>query len=486
MDGLQASLDSAASASEAASRQAANVLTFTQWLVAFFVLVLTVAAFFGYGKFNDILNKAKGFRDEAANHASEAANHAKQVADHAKEVADCAHRVRDALKSIEATDRKATEYLDRIKHFTDEAQAKARDLQSIQITGDVSQDQKQDLSDLAARLDLVEALGLPLDPKSYFARGNAYYTKEDYERAAQCYQKAAQLRPQYDEAWFNWGTALCDQAKTKEGDEADRLFHLAGDKYARAVEIKPDKDEAWYNWGTALSDQAETKEGDEADRLFQLAGDKYARAVEIKPEDHEAWYNWGTTLSDQAKAKDGAAANSLFQQAAEKHARAVQLKPGMHEAWNNWGTALSDQAKTKQGAEADSLFQQAGEKYARAIAIKPDKHEAWYNWGNALLFQGRAKQDEEADTLFQQAEEKYARAVEIKPDYVEAYFNRACTRSLHANAAEALADLKQAINLNSKCREDAKTDPDFEPIHSDAGFRKLVGLDPNKPEQDQP
>ena len=442
MDGLQASLDSAASASEAASRQAANVLTFTQWLVAFFVLVLTVAAFFGYGKFNDILNKAKGFRDEAANHASEAANHAKQVADHAKEVADCAHRVRDALKSIEATDRKATEYLDRIKHFTDEAQAKARDLQSIQITGDVSQDQKQDLSDLAARLDLVEALGLPLDPKSYFARGNAYYTKEDYERAAQCYQKAAQLRPQYDEAWFNWGTALCDQAKTKEGDEADRLF--------------------------------------------QLAGDKYARAVEIKPEDHEAWYNWGTTLSDQAKAKDGAAANSLFQQAAEKHARAVQLKPGMHEAWNNWGTALSDQAKTKQGAEADSLFQQAGEKYARAIAIKPDKHEAWYNWGNALLFQGRAKQDEEADTLFQQAEEKYARAVEIKPDYVEAYFNRACTRSLHANAAEALADLKQAINLNSKCREDAKTDPDFEPIHSDAGFRKLVGLDPNKPEQDQP
>ena len=38
----------------------------------------------------------------------------------------------------------------------------------------------------------------------------------------------------------NWGNVLAVQAKTKAGEEADRLFEEAGRKYAEALRLKPD------------------------------------------------------------------------------------------------------------------------------------------------------------------------------------------------------------------------------------------------------
>ncbi|MDZ4779905.1 MAG: hypothetical protein SGJ19_06615, partial [Planctomycetia bacterium] len=46
--------------------------------------------------------------------------------------------------------------------------------------------------------------------------------------------------------------ALYEQAQTKSGAEADRLFDLAAEKYEVALKIKPDKHEALNNWGNAL------------------------------------------------------------------------------------------------------------------------------------------------------------------------------------------------------------------------------------------
>jgi len=80
----------------------------------------------------------------------------------------------------------------------------------------------------------------------------------------------------------NWGVALSDQAKTKQGAEADRLFEAAGQKYAEALRIKPDKHDALLNWGAALSAQAQTKHGAEADRLFEAARQKFETAEQLQ------------------------------------------------------------------------------------------------------------------------------------------------------------------------------------------------------------
>ena len=50
------------------------------------------------------------------------------------------------------------------------------------------------------------------------------------------------------------------------------------------LKIKPDKHEALYNWGLALAFQALTKDGQQADRLWALAGKKYDAALKIKPD----------------------------------------------------------------------------------------------------------------------------------------------------------------------------------------------------------
>ena len=101
------------------------------------------------------------------------------------------------------------------------------------------------------------------------------------------YDKVVSLRVEYDRgsaaelagplswAYLMQGNALSAQAKTKSGEEADRLFALAGEKSQAALQIKPDMHEALNNWGTALSAQARTKSGEEADRLFALAGEKH-------------------------------------------------------------------------------------------------------------------------------------------------------------------------------------------------------------------
>jgi hypothetical protein len=60
-----------------------------------------------------------------------------------------------------------------------------------------------------------------------------------------------------------------------------RLYPLIGEKHAAALAIKPDKYGALSNWGIVLARQAKSKAGEEADRLFAPAAEEYAAALAI-------------------------------------------------------------------------------------------------------------------------------------------------------------------------------------------------------------
>lgn len=62
------------------------------------------------------------------------------------------------------------------------------------------------------------------------------------------------------------------------------MFAQSYEKYEASLKIKPDKHEAFYNWGIALSDQAKTKSGEEAGRLNALAEEKFEAARLLDPE----------------------------------------------------------------------------------------------------------------------------------------------------------------------------------------------------------
>ena len=244
-----------------------------------------------------------------------------------------------------------------------------------------------------------------------------------YHQAFEKFQKAVEIKPDKHEALYNWGIDLGNLAQTKEGKDAEDLYHQAFEKFQKAVEIKPDKHEAFNNWGNFLGKLAQTKEGKDAEDLYHQAFEKFQKAVEIKPDFHDAFNNWGTDLGNLAQTKEGKDAEDLYHQAFEKFQKAVEIKPDEHDALYNWGTYLGELAQTKEGKDAEDLYHQAFEKFQKAVEIKPDEHDALYNWGNFLGELAQTKEGKDAEDLYHQAFEKYQKAVEIKPDEHDALYN---------------------------------------------------------------
>ncbi|GEM_PF-4017931 len=258
-----------------------------------------------------------------------------------------------------------------------------------------------------------------------FASGVALTHLERQEEACEKYAKAVEIKPDYHQAFNNWGYTLFDLKRYEEACE----------KYSKAVEIKPDKHEAFFNWGNALV---------ELERYGDACG-KYEKAVEINPDDHHAFFNWGNALSDLKR----------YEEACEKYAKAVEINPDDHHAFFNWGNALSDLKR----------YEEACEKYANAIKIKPDDHEAFHIWGNALSKLER----------YEEAVEKYTKALEIRPDDEHALFNTACVYGLMNNLEQCLQYLeKWSSTAANPTASTIASDSDFDQLRSEPRFIEFV------------
>ena len=143
-----------------------------------------------------------------------------------------------------------------------------------------------------------------------------------------------------------------------------------------------------------------------------------------------------------------------YQQAVDCYQIAVNFKPDKHEAWNNRGVALD-----KLGRLDDAIAS-----YDNALEFKPDDHQAWYNRGVALGNIGR----------FDDAIASYDKALEIKPDDPSVYYNKACAYALQNKIQLAIENLQQAINLDVKYKDMAKTNTDFDSIRDNEQFQELL------------
>ncbi|OFW75335.1 MAG: hypothetical protein A2Y55_12860 [Actinobacteria bacterium RBG_16_68_12] len=310
------------------------------------------------------------------------------------------------------------------------------------------------------------------------------------------YEAALEVKPDMDGAlgdWVitalgNWAISLADQAKTKEGAEADGLFAAAYEKYEAAHELSPDNTDTLRYWADALGDQAKMKEGAEADRLFAAAYGKYKAALEVKPDKDDAlgdWVitarpddpdtigNWASTLADHARAKHGDEADRLFAAAYEKYEAALALRPDDPDTIGNWALTLADHARTKQGDEANRLFAAAYEKYEAAVALRPDDAETLSNWGIALLDQGRTKLGDEALQLFREADRRFHSAEASRPG--SAAYNLACSSALQGNADEARLWLQTSKALGVlPTAEELERDTDLDSIRDEDWFRDLA------------
>lgn len=190
------------------------------------------------------------------------------------------------------------------------------------------------------------------NPGSWMARNNLGYAFLQTGRVAEAanqFQAALAIWPDYPDAHYNLGIALLRQGRV---DEAIPQFQTA-------LALRPDYAEADNNLGDALLQKGQTDE----------AVAHYQRALQLRPDYAEAHYNLGIVLLQKGQMNE---AILQFQ-------KAVAIRPDYAEACYNLGFALLQEGQTD---EAIIQFQ-------KALAIQPDYADAHYNLGYSLFLKGR-------------------------------------------------------------------------------------------------
>jgi tetratricopeptide (TPR) repeat protein len=126
------------------------------------------------------------------------------------------------------------------------------------------------------------------------------------------------------------------------------------------------------------------------------------------------------------------------------------------------------------------LFVQPGVKRT-AIAAEPEttvialggvpgksyEPSAWPIWAPLHPLYEAGKYDEVSD--------RGRELLAANPQYGGLFYNVACCESLAGRTADALEDLRRAIELSARSRAFAEEDSDFDPIRDEPAFQELVG-----------
>ena len=135
--------------------------------------------------------------------------------------------------------------------------------------------------------------------------GNVLVRQNNFVGAAEAFQKAEQLDPNYADAYNNLGNLCREQAD----------YNAAAQHCERAVQLKPDYSEAWNNLGLVYSNQ----------NLRSRALACFEKAIQLRPGYAEVYNNLANVLKDLRRIDESVAA----------YRKAVDLKPGYVVAHSN-------------------------------------------------------------------------------------------------------------------------------------------------------
>ncbi len=109
-------------------------------------------------------------------------------------------------------------------------------------------------------------------------------------------------------------------------------------------------------------------------------------------------------------------------------------------------------------------FDEAEAAARRALELAPDSLATTNNYANLMVDLGR----------YDEAAQYYERAVALAPEHPKPQYNLACLYSLRGDVQAAVAALSRAIRTAEIFRDEARNDPDFDPIRADPRFQALV------------
>lgn len=109
-------------------------------------------------------------------------------------------------------------------------------------------------------------------------------------------------------------------------------------------------------------------------------------------------------------------------------------------------------------------FEEASKAFEKATTLDPKRGDVWGMKAGVLAKLGR----------FDKALSSANKGIELMPGFFVGIYNRACVYSLKGDKANALADLKKAIELNPSIKQHARTDEDFKNLFDDEDFKNLT------------
>jgi tetratricopeptide (TPR) repeat protein len=301
---------------------------------------------------------------------------------------------------------------------------------------------------------------IELDPEfamAYVGRGNNYYDMGEYAKAECDYTRAIELNPEFAMAYINRGNNYYGMGK----------YTQAESDYTRAIELNPEFVEAYVGQGLIYNAMGE----------YAKAESDYTRAIELNPEFAMAYNDRGINYYDMGE----------YAKAESDYTRAIELNPENAKAYNNRGIVYN----------ATGEYASAERDYTRAIELNPEYALAYNDRGVNYYDMGE----------YAQAERDHTRAIELNPEYALAYINRGNNYNAMSKYEPALADFERAATLMThpgiyyngarahaqlghiedactwlekalsempQWRDDARTDPDFDPIRDTPCFQALM------------
>jgi len=231
-----------------------------------------------------------------------------------------------------------------------------------------------------------------------FFRGNAYFSKGDYDHAIADYDRAIGLESGRAELYSNRGAVYI----------AKRDYDLAIADYDRAIELEPERAELYSNRSVAYYNDGDY------DRTIA----DFDQAIQLRPDDATTYYNRASTHVDKGD----------YDRAIADYDRAIQLRPSYFEAYCNRGETY--------GAKND--YDRAIADLDQAIRLQPDSAVPYVNRGNAYDLKG----DHDRAIL------DYDRAIALAPNLAPAYLNRGMAYRAKGIKDMAMADFQKALDLS--------------------------------------
>lgn len=316
------------------------------------------------------------------------------------------------------------------------------------------------LGKVEAAIEYCNSMSAEFEDKSrvHYLMGRLYFKAGKYEDSAEELRECLKINPKFAVGYKELGKVLA-----KAGN-----YNEAIDVLKKYIKAKPFDSSGYYNIGTALYHFGKCEE---AVKYFKLA-------VEIDPEDYKSYYNLGVCLDEMGNGEEAA---SFFK-------KVIEIKPDFLNAYNNLGILLSTMEKYKEAIdvyirglkknpEEYSLYYNLGvtlaemgryseaiEAYKNALDIKPDEYKISYHLSRALI--QTKKYDEALKVL--------SEAAKIKPLESEVFYNLAIVYSYVKKHDSAIKNLRKAIELDEKCKKEARFEKAFSGLRTNNKFKELV------------